>query len=111
MNGVRSSPPFPASPPRASPSALPLYDFGPEAESGIQSTLPPEVVDPDGYTVLVPAVDADGNDVGRGAGADGRRTARHLHRLEPAGQGARRGRDARVHRQHHPLARNGIGTS
>ncbi|MDE0391272.1 MAG: alpha/beta hydrolase domain-containing protein [Rhodospirillales bacterium] len=45
------------------PSALPLYDFGPEAEDGIQSTLPPEVVDPDGYTVLVPAVDADGNDV------------------------------------------------
>ena len=45
------------------PSAMPLYDFGPQAEDGIQSTLPPEVVDPDGYTVLVPAVDADGNDV------------------------------------------------
>ena len=56
---------FPAIPGVAAPrgpSALPLYDFGPEAESGIQSTLPPEVVDPDGYTVLVPAVDADGND-------------------------------------------------
>ena len=56
---------FPAIPgvatPR-SPSALPLYEFGPQAEDGIQSTLPPEIVDPDGYTVLVPAVDADGND-------------------------------------------------
>ena len=41
---------------------MPLYDFGPQAEGGIQSTLPPAVVDPDGYTVLVPAVDADGND-------------------------------------------------
>ena len=56
---------FPAMPgvavPRG-PSALPLYDFGPEAADGIQSTLPPAIVDADGYTVLVPAVDADGND-------------------------------------------------
>ena len=44
------------------PNALPLLDFGPEAEDGIQSTLPPDVVDPEGYAVLVPAVDADGND-------------------------------------------------
>ena len=56
---------FPAIPGVATPrepSALPLYDFGPEAEAGIQSTLPPAVVDPGGYTVLVPSVDADGND-------------------------------------------------
>ena len=56
---------FPAIPGVATPrgpSALPLYDFGPEAADGIQSTLPPDVVDPAGYTVLVPAVDADGND-------------------------------------------------
>ena len=56
---------FPAIPGVATPRGpndLPLLDFGPEAESGIQSTLPPAVLDPDGYTVLVPAVDADGND-------------------------------------------------
>ena len=56
---------FPAIPGVATPrgpSALPLYDFGPEAQAGIQSTLPPAIVDPGGYTVLVPSVDADGND-------------------------------------------------
>ena len=56
---------FPAIPRIATPhgpNALPLFDFGPKAEGGIQSTLPPAVVDPEGYTVLVPAVDADGND-------------------------------------------------
>ena len=45
------------------PNALPLFDFGPEAANGIQGTLPPVVIDPDGYTVLVPAVDVDGNDI------------------------------------------------
>ena len=57
---------FPAIPGVATPrgpSALPLYDFGPQAEDGVQSTLPPEIVASDGYAVLVPAVDADGNDV------------------------------------------------
>ena len=56
---------FPAIPGVATPrgpSALPLYDFGPEAEAGIHSALPPHIVDADGYTVLVPSVDADGND-------------------------------------------------
>jgi Alpha/beta hydrolase domain len=38
-------------------------DFGPEAERGILKE-PPDVVPGEGYTVLVPAVDADGNDVG-----------------------------------------------
>ena len=47
----------------AGPASLPLLDFGPEAESGILSKEPPEVVDRQGYPVLVPAVDADGNDV------------------------------------------------
>jgi hypothetical protein len=55
----------------AEPNALPLLDFGPEAEDGILRE-PPVVVhgrnDPAGgpglrYTVLVPSVDADGNDV------------------------------------------------
>ena len=65
---------FPAIPgvmPLAEPNALPLLDFGPEAEKGILRE-PPVVVhgrnDPDGgpglrYTVLVPSVDRDGNDI------------------------------------------------
>ena len=44
------------------PNSLPLLDFGPEAERGILKE-PPDVVPGEGYTVLVPAVDADGNDV------------------------------------------------
>lgn len=54
----------------AEPNALPLLDYGPDAEDGILRE-PPVVVpgrnDPDGsglrYTVLVPSVDVDGNDV------------------------------------------------
>ncbi|WP_428486389.1 alpha/beta hydrolase domain-containing protein [Rhodopila sp.] len=65
---------FPAIPgvmPLAEANALPLLDFGPEVERGILRE-PPVVVhgrnDPAGgpglrYTVLVPSVDADGNDV------------------------------------------------
>ena len=53
-----------------SPNVLPLLDFGPEAERGILRE-PPRLVPagntPDGpgkrYTVLVPSVDRDGNDV------------------------------------------------
>jgi hypothetical protein len=44
------------------PNSLPLLDFGPEADRGILEE-PPDVVPGDCYTVLVPAVDADGNDV------------------------------------------------
>ena len=57
---------FPAIPGELVPSApagLPLLDFGPEAEAGILAKEPPEVVDAAGYTVLVPQVDEDGNDV------------------------------------------------
>jgi hypothetical protein len=43
------------------PNSLPLLDFGPQAERGILKE-PPEVVPGGGYTVLVPAVDSDGND-------------------------------------------------
>jgi hypothetical protein len=55
----------------AEPNALPLLDFGPDVEKGILRE-PPVVVhgrnDPDGgpglrYTVLVPSVDEDGNDI------------------------------------------------
>ncbi len=54
----------------ACPNVLPLLDFGPDADKGILRE-PPVLVhgknDPDGpglsYTVLVPAVDVDGNDI------------------------------------------------
>jgi Alpha/beta hydrolase domain len=65
---------FPAIPGIAtpqSPNVLPLLDFGPEAERGILREPPHPVPGgnaPDAparrYTVLVPAVDRDGNDVG-----------------------------------------------
>ena len=42
---------------------LPLYDFGPVFERGLLDKEPPDVVDAGGYKILVPAVDADGNDV------------------------------------------------
>jgi hypothetical protein len=45
------------------PSRFALLDFGPQARQGIISREPPEVVAGAEYTVLVPAVDADGNDV------------------------------------------------
>jgi hypothetical protein len=57
---------FPAIPGNAvprSPNTLPLLDFGPEAENGVLSKEPPDVADAEGYPILVPAVDADGNDV------------------------------------------------
>ena len=45
------------------PNPLPLYDFGPDFERGLLTMEPPGVADADGYAILVPAVDADGNDV------------------------------------------------
>lgn len=57
---------FPAIPgvalPRG-PNTLPLLDFGERFAAGILDTEPPRVVDAAGYSTLVPAVDADGNDV------------------------------------------------
>jgi Alpha/beta hydrolase domain len=44
------------------PSALPLLDYGREAERGILQE-PPDIATGGGYTILVPAVDADGNDI------------------------------------------------
>jgi hypothetical protein len=41
---------------------VPLLDYGPEAERWILKE-PPDVVPGEGYTVLVPAVDEDGNDI------------------------------------------------
>lgn len=48
----------------AGPATLPLYDYGPDFENGILAKEPPEVLDAEGYPTMVPAVDADGNDIG-----------------------------------------------
>lgn len=57
---------FPAIPGVAIPSgpnSLPLLDFGPDFETGVISQEPPKIIDAEGYVVLVPAVDEDGNDI------------------------------------------------
>ena len=38
-------------------------DFGPDEAEGVLAKEPPDVIAEHGYTILVPAVDADGNDV------------------------------------------------
>jgi len=45
------------------PSALPLLDFGPAADDGFITKLPPGIKDLKGYMILVPSVDADGNEI------------------------------------------------
>ena len=57
---------FPAIPGIATPrepNSLPRLDFGPDIDRGIAAKEPPEVLPGEGYRVLVPAVDGDGNDV------------------------------------------------
>ncbi|MFQ5937379.1 MAG: alpha/beta hydrolase domain-containing protein [Acidiferrobacterales bacterium] len=57
---------FPAIPNVATPrepNSLPLMDFGPDLEKGQISKEPPAVVPGKDYTVLVPAVDEDGNEI------------------------------------------------
>ncbi|HEX3499117.1 MAG TPA: alpha/beta hydrolase domain-containing protein, partial [Stellaceae bacterium] len=44
------------------PSELRRLDFGPDFARGIATKEPPEIVSGEGYAVLVPAVDEDGND-------------------------------------------------
>ncbi len=47
------------------PSRLPLWNYGPDFDDkGIMSIFPPEVVPGKEYPIQVPAVDADGNDLG-----------------------------------------------
>ncbi len=57
---------FPAIPgialPRG-PSRLQRLDFGPDVDDGRITKEPPEIVPGEEYAVLVPAVDADGNDI------------------------------------------------
>lgn len=60
------APALPAIPGVAQPTgvnACPLLDFGPRAADGIIDQEPPKVLAAEGYPTLVPAVDADGNDV------------------------------------------------
>ncbi len=57
---------FPAIPGVATPTAAnacPLLDFGPRSAAGILDQEPPTVLAAEGYPTLVPAVDADGNDI------------------------------------------------
>ena len=56
-------PPIPGVAIPHSANSLPLMDFGPDFERGLLTKEPPDVVDAKGYAILVPAVDADGNDV------------------------------------------------
>jgi hypothetical protein len=58
----RQFPAIPGVPVPRGPSALPRLDWGPDAGRGVLRE-PPEVLPGEGYAVLVPAVDADGNDV------------------------------------------------
>jgi hypothetical protein len=44
------------------PSELRRLDFGPDFARGIATKEPPDIARGEGYAVLVPAVDADGND-------------------------------------------------
>ena len=44
-------------------NSLPLYEFGPDFENGLLTREPPDVAQAGGYTILVPGVDSDGNDV------------------------------------------------
>jgi hypothetical protein len=55
-------PPIPGAAFPGAANALPLLDFGPEFEAGLSSKEPPDIIDGEGYAILVPAVDADGND-------------------------------------------------
>jgi len=47
----------------SAPNALPLLDFGPDEERGILTKEPPEIIEENGYPVMVPSVDADGNEI------------------------------------------------
>ena len=49
----------------ATPSRLPLWNYGPDFDDkGIMSIFPPETVPGKEYPIQVPQVDADGNDLG-----------------------------------------------
>lgn len=57
-------PEVPGFPTPASPSRLPLYDYGPGFDRGLVTEHPPQPVPGKEYTVQMPQVDGDGNDLG-----------------------------------------------
>ena len=59
----RRFPPIPGVALPTGANACPLLDFGPRAAAGIIDREPPAVLQAEGYPTLVPAVDADGNDI------------------------------------------------
>lgn len=56
-------PAIPGSPIPQEPNQLPHMDFGPSARAGVLTKEPPDVLNERAYTILVPSVDADGNDI------------------------------------------------
>lgn len=60
---AESFPKFPGGAVPAGPNRLPLLDYGPDADEGLITTLPPAVQDAEGYAVLLPAANEDGNDI------------------------------------------------
>jgi hypothetical protein len=48
----------------AEPSRLPLYDHGPDFDRGLVTEYPPKPIAGKEYTVQLPLVDVDGNDLG-----------------------------------------------
>lgn len=57
-------PKVPGFPTPANPSRLPLYDYGPGFEQGMVTEHPPQPVPGKEYTVQMPLMDEDGNDLG-----------------------------------------------
>ena len=60
---LETFPKIPGQPLPNGPNGLTHMDFGPKADDGLITKLPPDVLDAKGYPVLVPAADADGNEV------------------------------------------------
>jgi hypothetical protein len=44
-------------------NALSHFDYGADPETGVLPKMPPELITENAYTILVPVIDADGNDV------------------------------------------------
>ncbi len=57
-------PKVPGFPLPASPSRLPLYDYGPGFDRGLVTEHPPQPMPGKEYAVQMPQVDEDGNDIG-----------------------------------------------
>jgi len=64
VEAVRALPKVPGVNVPSEPSRLPLYDYGPDFTHGFVTEHPPKPVDGKEYTVQLPLVDADGNDLG-----------------------------------------------